>query len=64
MNSQMKRCIGQSMWEGEQSSGKPLWAHHPPNTNLEAPQIPLFRRFYYIDWPLRLDLISSPSHLP
>lgn len=73
MNSQMKRCISQSMWEEEQSSGKPLWAHHPPNINLEVPQISLFMVFMNIllyrhswlsHWPLRLDLISSPSPLP
>ena len=48
MNSQMKRCISQSMWEEEQSSGKPLRAHHSPNRNLEVPQISLFMVFMNI----------------
>ena len=45
MNSQMKGCIRQSIWEEEQSSGKPLWTHHLPNINLKVPQISLFTVF-------------------
>ena len=73
MNSQMKGCIRQSIWEEEQSSGKPLWTHHLTNINLELPQISLFTVFMKVllyrhswlsHWSLRLDLNSSPSHLP